>query len=161
MIRKSLFLAFLIFAYGMGFLEAAEPNNKIFGDIFLSPDHKEDWKTIKKAFEAHSIHKVKAQFFRKGNPPTNVQIGGDIPVEVARMVIELAMQYNRGVTDLLPQFRFFPNQISIGTSAFDESVPVAVRPEEVERLRDPSLSTSEFHRLYRTLTHEKGIPESR
>jgi hypothetical protein len=158
--RKYLFVTLLIFAYGIAFSEAADPNAAIFGDVFLSPDHKEDWNTIKKELESHSIHKVKAQFFRKGNPPTNVQIGSGISAEVARMVIEVAIQYNRGVTDLLPQFRFFPNQVSVGTSAFDESVPVAVRPEDLERLRERSLSTSEFHRLYRTLTHEAADPHA-
>ncbi len=127
----------------------------IFVDIFLSADHKDNFKIIRDQFAAHSIHKVKAQFFRQGNPPTNIAIGGQIHAEVARLVIDLAIKYNKGVTMLMPAFRFFPNQIAIGTSAFDESVPVAISPEDLERLKDPSLSTPEFHKLYKTLTHEK------
>ncbi len=135
--------------------EETNPNEKIFVEIFLSSDHKEDLDAIKKEFETHSIRRVKAQFFLKGNPPPNIAIGSQIPAETARLAIALAIKYNRGITHLLPQFRFFPNQIQIGTSAFDELVPVAIRPEDLERLKNPNLSDSQFRKLYRDLTREK------
>jgi hypothetical protein len=54
----------------------------------------------------------------------------------------------------LPQFRYFPDHIVIGSSAFDEASQIPLSPEDVERLSDPSLTTPEFHQLYRRLTGE-------
>ncbi len=150
----SLFLC-VLFSKWVVFAEEANQNEDIFVEVFLSLDRKEGFDAIRKAFEGHSIRRVSAQFFRKGNPPRNIAIGSQIPAPIARLVIDLAIQYNQGVTHLLPQFRFFPHQIAIGTSAFDERVPVAILPEDLERLKDPKLSTPEFHRHYRMLTGEK------
>lgn len=85
----------------------------------------------------------------------NIAVGSNISADVARLVIDTAITYNRGVTHLMPQFRFHPHQIAIGTSAFDELVPVAISPEALEQLKNPALSTVEFHQLYRRLTKEK------
>jgi hypothetical protein len=52
------------------------------------------------------------------------------------------------------QFRSFPDHIVIGSSAFDEASQIPINPEDVERLPDPSLTTPEFHELYRRLTGE-------
>lgn len=154
LVVASLVLLLIIFEPA-AFAAGATPNEKIFVEIFLSPDHKNDLDAIKKAFETHSIRRVKAQFFTKGNPPTNIAIGSEIPADIARFAIDLSIKYNRGITHLLPQFRFFPNQIAIGTSAFDELVPVAIRPEDLEQLKDPTLSDTQFRKRYRDFTGEK------
>ncbi len=151
-ITLTLFIVFsrTVFAEG-----SPDQNKKIFVEIFLAKERKEDLPVIKKKFVDYGIDRINAQFFRVGTPPPNIAIGSKIPAEIARMVIDLAIQYNHGVTHLLPQFRFFPHQISIGTSAFDELVPVAIRPEDLERLKDPTLSDAQFRTLYRQLTREK------
>jgi hypothetical protein len=139
--------------------ENGEANKKILVEIFLSSEHKEDLDKIKKAFEAVSITRIRAQFFRAGNPPENIAIGNGIPASVARLAIRLAITYNRGIKYLLPEYRYFPSHIAIGTSAFDEASQILVRPEDLERLSDPTLTTDQFHELYRHLTGEdKRLP---
>ncbi|MBI3609987.1 MAG: hypothetical protein HY204_04685 [Nitrospirae bacterium] len=131
-----------------------EANNKILVEIFLGSDRRNDLETIKKAFEAVSVTRIRVQFFRLGNPPTNIAIGNNVPAPVARLAIRLAVTYNRDVKSLLPQFRFFPDHIAIGTSAFDEKSEIPIRPDDLKRLSDPALTTAQFHALYRHLTGE-------
>jgi hypothetical protein len=136
-----------------------EENKKILVELFLAKERKGDLDTIKKELEAASITRIRAQFFRLGNPPENIAIGKNIPAPVARMAIRLALTYNRGIKFILPEFRFFPDHIVIGSSAYDEKSQIPIRPEDVKRLSDPSLSTEEFHHLYRSLTGEdKRLP---
>ncbi|MEK7702354.1 MAG: hypothetical protein AAB317_00130 [Nitrospirota bacterium] len=149
---KKIVIALFLF---LSFVEGSFAEDKVFVDVFLAPERKADAPTIKKILSDVSIDKVSIQFFRKGNPPQNIAVGSGISADVARLVIDLATTYNMGVTHLMPQFRFHPNQIAIGTSAFDELVPVAISPADLERLKNPALSTVEFRRLYRELTHEK------
>ena len=139
-----------------------ETNPKILVEIFLAAERREDLDKIVKAFETVSVTRVRAQFFRAGNPPENIAIGKTVPASVARLAIRLAITYNRGVKYLLPEYRFFPDHIAIGTSAFDEASQIPVRPEDLERLSDPSLTDDRFHELYRHLTGEdKRLPTYR
>jgi len=134
-------------------------NSKILVEIFLAPDRRGDLDVIEKAFEAVSITRIRTQFFRLGNPPANIAIGQNVPAAVARLAIRMAVTYNGGVKFLLPQYRFFPEHIAIGTSAFDEASNIPIRPEDLDRLSDPVLTTSQFHALYRHLTGEdKRLP---
>lgn len=130
-------------------------NSKILVEMFLAREQKEKLDHIKKEFEAFSVSRVRVQFFRLGNPPKNIAIGKEIPASVARFSIQTALTYNRGIKYLLPQFRFFPKHIAIGTSAFDESSQIPIRQEDLKRLSDPTLSTKEFHQLYRKLSGEE------
>lgn len=136
-----------------------ETNPEILVELFLSPEHKSDIEKIKKDLEAVSITRLRTQVFRLGNPPENIAIGSNISAPVARLAIRLAITYNRGIKYLLPEYRFFPNHIAIGTSAFDEASQIPIRPEDLERLSDPTLTTEQFHELYRHLTGEdKRLP---
>lgn len=123
-------------------------------EVFLSPEQREAIPIIKREFEALSITRVRPQVFRFGNPPKNIAIGRDVPASVGRLALQLAADYNRGVEFLLPEYRYFPRHIVIGSSAFDEASQIPVTPEDLQRLRDPSLSTDQFHKLYRSLTGE-------
>lgn len=134
--------------------EAPEANRKILVEIFLAPDRRSDLDVIQKAFGSVAVTRIRVQFFRLGNPPENIAIGKNVPADVARLAIRLAVTYNRGVKYLLPEYRFFPDHIAIGTSAFDEKSQIPIRPEDLERLSDPSLTTAQFHELYRHLTGE-------
>jgi hypothetical protein len=136
-----------------------EIDQTILVEIFLSPEHKKDLDKIKKAFEAVSITRLRAQFFRAGNPPENIAIGSNVSAPIARLAIHLAITYNRGVKYLLPEYRYFPDHIAIGTSAFDEASQIPIRLEDLDRLSDPSLNTEQFHELYRHFTGEdKHLP---
>jgi hypothetical protein len=135
------------------------PPSDILIELFLSPEQREAIPVIKREFEALSITRVRPQVFRLGNPPKNIAIGKDVPAPVARLALQLAVDYNRGVDFLLPEYRYFPKHIVIGSSAFDEASQIPIKPEDLQRLRDPSLSTDQFHELYRSLTGEdKRLP---
>jgi hypothetical protein len=136
-----------------------EVNKKILVEAFLSSEQRKNRETFKKELEAVSITRVTIQFFRLGHPPQNIAIGRNVPGEIARLAIRLAVTYNQGVKFLLPQYRFSHDYIAIGTSAFDESSQIPIRPEDLEQLSDPDLSTPEFHALYQKLTGEdKKLP---
>lgn len=128
-------------------------------EVFLSPDRRDNVPAIKREFEALSVTRVRPQVFRLGHPPKNIAIGRDVPASVAQLAIRLAVEYNDGVDFLLPEYRFFPRHVAIGSSAFDEASQIPITPENLARLRDPALTTEQFHALYRSLTGEdKQLP---
>ncbi len=134
--------------------DLAEINRRILVEITLAPERKGDFDAVRQAFAALSITRIKPLFFRLGHPPRNIVFGKSVPAETAREAIRLARAYNGGITKILPERRFIPHYIGIGTSAFDELVQVPIAPADVDRLADPSLSTEAFHRLYRCLSGE-------
>lgn len=141
-------------------VKAAEPVNEndrggksnIRVEIYLSPERKGEVDAIKRDFEALSITNVRPQVFRKGHPPQNIGIGKEIPANVARQAIELALKYNDGIKFFLPEKRLAAHYIGIGVSIFDEAFQVPATPDDLKRLSDPSLTDDQFHRLYQELT---------
>jgi len=134
--------------------DLSEINRRILVEITLARERKVDFEAIRQAFAAMSISRIHRDFLRLGHPPRNIVFGRAVPAETAREAIRLAKKYNGGIAKILPERRFIPHYIGIGTSAFDELVQVPIAPADVERLADPSLSTEAFHRLYRCLTGE-------
>ncbi len=134
-----------------------DPAN-ILVEIFLSADQKPNLETIKKEFGSFQIVKVKAKFFTLGHPPKNLAIGRNVSAPVARLAIRLATTYNGGVDLLLPEKRLAADYLAIGTSIFDESLQVPISPDDLERLTDPSLTTEQFHELYRRFAREDQPP---
>ncbi|MBI3802152.1 MAG: hypothetical protein HY282_00115 [Nitrospirae bacterium] len=131
-----------------------ETNRKILVELFLAAERKSDLDQIKRELEAVKITRIRPQFFKLGNPPQNIAIGKNIPASVARLAIKLARTYNRDIKTILPEYRFFPDHIVIGSSAFDEKSEIPITPQDLEKLSDPSLDTEAFHNLYRRLTGE-------
>ncbi|NIQ01389.1 MAG: hypothetical protein GWM98_14135 [Nitrospinaceae bacterium] len=123
------------------------------------PHKKEIWNFLKSKSIKVLPHTV--QFWRPkgGHPPTNIAIGHGLSAEDARMVIELAEKYNDRVEMLVLQSLNPANYAAIATSAWDEKSQIPITQEELEKLKDPSLSTQEFHTLYRQLTDEENLPE--
>jgi hypothetical protein len=140
--------------------ENRNDNNKILVEIFLANDRKGDLEAIKKEFAAFSITKVRPQFFKLGNPPQNIAVGRNVPADVARLAIRLANTYNQGIKFLLAEERLAADYLAIGTSIFDESFQIPVSPDDLKRLSDPALTTTQFHALYRHLTGEDKRPPS-
>jgi len=134
--------------------QTPDANGKILVELFLAKERKGDLDKITKEFEEAGITRVRHQFFRKGNPPENIAIGKNVPADVARLAIRLAVTYNRDIKFLLPEYRFFPDHIVIGSSAYDEKSQIPIRPEDLKRLSDPALTTAQYHDLYRQLTGE-------
>ncbi len=130
------------------------PREEIKVELFLMKERKKDGKFIKQLLAEQKIKKIMIQYFRAGNPPKNLVLGKRIPADVARMMIELAIHYNNGITHLVPEFRFYDHYAAFGNSAFDIQAQIPIAPEDLERLRDESLSTEEFHTLFRSLTGE-------
>jgi hypothetical protein len=150
----TLLLCFIPADRSSGSAPEQEANQKILVEIFLAPDRKGDIAAIKKEFAAVSITKVRTQFFKLGNPPENIAFGPNIPADIARLAIRLALSYNRGIKLLLPEERIRTDYIAIGTSIFDESFQRPITPEQLKQLSDPSLTTDQFHALYRKITRE-------
>jgi len=139
--------------------ENPDSNHEILVELFLAKERKSDLDTITKEFEQVGITRIRPQFFRLGHPPENIAIGKNIPADVARLAIQLAITYNQDIKYLLPEYRFFPDHIVIGSSAFDEKSQIPIKPEDLKKLSDPSLTTPQFHDLYRHLTGEdKRLP---
>lgn len=120
-------------------------------ELALAGDRKDDLPAIKEAFAGAGITKVRAHIYRAGRPPTNIAIGPAVPASVARLAFRLAQDYNGGVTLLLPEERLAPHYVGFGSSIFDELFQYPVSPDDVARLTDPTLTTEQFHALYRQL----------
>ncbi|HIK57914.1 MAG TPA: hypothetical protein EYF96_02345 [Nitrospinaceae bacterium] len=132
-------------------------------EIWLAYKHKKDKRKLKKLLKSKSIkvlgHTVQYWRPKGGHPPTNIAIGSGVSAEDARMAIELALKYNDHVDLLVLRPLNPPNYVAIATSAWDELSQIPIKPEDLERLRDPKLSTEEFHSLYYDLTNEGNIQQ--
>ena len=121
-------------------------------EVFLAKGQKKEAEAIRKGFEKVSVDNVHFQFFRAGRPPGNVAIGRAIEASIARLAIELALEHTRGIQLLVPEALLPAGWIGIGTSAFDEQNQIPITAEDVDKLRDPFLTTEQFHKLYRELS---------
>ena len=130
-------------------------------EIWLAHKHKKQKKELRGFLKSKSIkvltHTI--QFWRPkgGHPPTNIAIGSAVSAEDARMAIDFALKYNDRVDLLVLRPLNPPNYVAIATSAWDELSQIPIKPEDLERLRDPKLTTEEFHSLYYELTNEGNV----
>ncbi|HEU4686432.1 MAG TPA: hypothetical protein VFS39_18135 [Nitrospira sp.] len=121
-------------------------------EVVLSVAHKERLASIKEEFARAGMPNVHIQFVRRGQPPQNLGLGRDVPAETAREAIRLALKYNLGIGVLLPERLFPPRFITIASSNFDDTVESSIDEAALSQLRQPELTTNEFHRLYRGFT---------
>lgn len=133
-------------------------------EMWLAHKQKKNKREIKNFLKSKSIKVLPhtMQFWKPkgGHPPTNIAIGGGLSAEDARLAIDLAIKYNDKVESLVIQRINPPNYVAIATSAWDAKSETPITPEALERLRDPELTTKEFHALYVDLTGEMNIPET-
>ncbi|MGV7220064.1 MAG: hypothetical protein ACQ9MH_00910 [Nitrospinales bacterium] len=131
-------------------------------EMWLEHKHKKNNRAIRKVLKDKTIkvlhHTIQYWKPKGGHPPTNIAIGRGLSAEDARWVIDLALEYNDRVNGLIFQSLNPPNYVAIATSAWDEDSETPITPEQLAQLRDPKLSTQEFHALYVSLTNEKNIP---
>lgn len=139
-------------------VEIQESNQNILVEIFLSQEHKKDVDPIKNEFKKFSISKVRPQFFKLGNPPENIAIGKNVPVSAAQSAIQLALNYNQGIKFIIAEKRVAADYLAIGTSMFDERYQIRISPDDLKKLSDPSLTSSQFHEMYRHLTGDDKQP---
>ena len=134
-------------------------------EIWLSHKHKKQKKQIKGYLKSKSLKVLNhtIQIWRRGNghPPTTIAIGSAVSAKDARMAIDIALKYNDKVDTLILRPLNPPNYVAIATSAWDEDSEVSIKPEELAKLRDPQLTTEEFHSLYYELTNEAGVQRNK
>ena len=130
-------------------------------EMWLSHKQKKRKKELRDFLKSRSIkvlrHTVQYWKPRGGHPPTNIAIGSAVSAEDARLVIDLATQYNDKVDMLIVQSLNPPNYAAIATSAWDENSQISITEQDLEALKDPKLTTEEFHTLYRKLTNEANL----
>lgn len=99
--------------------------------------------------------KVRIKFFPFLDPPMNIGIGRCVSAEEARLAIREAIRHNGGVDRLIMQDIMPHHWVKIGTTDTSELTWIPISPEELARLTDPSLTTEQFHDLYRELARQK------
>lgn len=113
---------------------------------------------IKQDFAEAGLTNVHVQFLKAGRPPTNIGVGPQVTAERARAAIRLAKCYNRGITILLPERLFPDHYVTIASSSFDDTMEYTIGEEALRELENPSLTTEQFHELYRRLTLTDQMP---
>lgn len=133
-------------------------------EMWLSHKQKKKKKELRSYLKSKSIkvlrHTIQYWKPRGGHPPTNIAIGGGLSAEDARLVIDLALQYNDDINGLIHQRLNPANYVAIATSAWDDNSETPITKDQLAALRDTKLTTEEFHRLYRELTKEAEVAPS-
>ena len=127
-------------------------------EMWLAHKHKKNNREIRKFLKSKSLkvlrHTIQYWKPKGGHPPTNIAIGSLVSAKDARLMIDIAIQYNDKIDGLILRPLNPPNYVAIATSAWDEQSEILITPEDLEKLRDPKLTTEEFQALYADLTNE-------
>lgn len=124
-------------------------------EILLAKKWKEQTEEVKQSFtSSDNTLKVRIKFFPFLDPPMNIGIGKCVSAERARLAIQEAIRRNGGVDRLIMQDIMPHHWVKIGTTDTSELTWIPVEPEELARLTDPSLTTEQFHDLYRDLARQ-------
>ena len=130
-------------------------------EIWLAHKHKKNKRAIKELLKLKSLKVLgrTVQYWRAkgGHPPTNLAIGSAVSAEDARFAINFALKFNDRIEGLISRPLNPPNYVAIATSAWDARSETPITQEELTRLRNPKLTTQEFHSLYYELTNEANI----
>jgi hypothetical protein len=127
-------------------------------EIWLGYPHKKNKRDIKGVLKGNSLkvlrHTVQYWKPKGGHPPTNIAIGRAISARDAQWAIEFALKYNDNINGLIHQKINPPNYVAIATSAWDDNSETPITKDDLSALRNPKLTTEEFHLLYLKLTQE-------
>ena len=127
-------------------------------EMWLAHKHKKNNREIRAFLKSKSLKVLRhtIQYWRPkgGHPPTNIAIGSLVSAKDARLMIDIAIQYNDKIDGLILRPLNPPNYVAIATSAWDEQSEILITPEDLEKLRNPKLTTKEFQALYAELTNE-------
>ena len=130
-------------------------------EVVLASQYKSQVGALTEEFAQAGMPNVHFQFARYGQPPQNIGMGRAVPADKARDAIRLALKYNLGVGILLPERLFPPRFVTIASSNFDDTVEYPILKDDLEHLLDASLTTEQFHELYRQLTSVPLKPAGR
>ena len=127
-------------------------------EMWLAHKHKKNNQEIRKFLKSKNLkvlrHTIQYWKPKGGHPPTNIAIGSMVNAKDARLMIDIAIQYNDKIDGLILRPLNPPNYVAIATSAWDEQSEISITPKELEKLRDPKLTTEQFQSLYAELTNE-------
>lgn len=121
-------------------------------EVVLAYHYKGQVSALTEEFAQAGMPNVHFQFARQGQPPQNIGMGRAVPADKAREAIRLALKYNLGVGILLPERLFPPRFVTIASSNYDDTVEYPISNEDLAHLLDPSLTTEQFHDVYKQLT---------
>jgi hypothetical protein len=138
---------------------AVSPVSRI--EVVLASQYKNQIAAVTEEFVQAGMPNVHFQFFRQGQPPQNIGLGRDVPADKAREAIRLALKYNLGVGILLPERLFPPRFVTIASSNYDDTVEYPIDQATLAQLQNETLTTEEFHRLYKGLTSIPLPPKGR
>lgn len=130
-------------------------------EVVLASHYKSQVARLTEEFAQAGLTNVHFQFARQGQPPQNIGLGREVPADKAREVIRLALKYNLGVGILLPERLFPPRFVTIASSNYDDTVEFPIDQAALAQLQDSTLTTDDFHRLYRNLTSSRIEPKGR
>lgn len=119
---------------------------------YISKEFKKDQKAIFKEFEEGGNTRVDLRVFPMGETAKVVAVGRCVPAPVARHVLAKALKYTGGIGALVQQQFVSPYWLGVGATIFDEPSQHKVTEEQVRQLLNESLSSEEFHVLYRKLS---------
>ncbi len=132
-------------------------------EVWLAHKHKKDKKALRQILKDRTIKVLRHTFQfwkpRGGHPPTNIALGHGLSAADARWVIEFALKHNDRIDGLIHERLNPAYYVAVATSAWDEKSETKITPEQLEQLRDPNLSTEEFHALYVKLTGEQAVAQ--
>jgi hypothetical protein len=130
-------------------------------EVVLASQYKSQIVSLKEEFVQAGMPNVHFQFARQGQPPQNIGLGREVPADKAREAIRLALKYNLGVGILLPERLFPPRFVTIASSNYDDTVEYPIDQATLAQLQNETLTTEEFHRLYKGLTSIPLPPKGR
>jgi len=130
-------------------------------EVVLANHYRDQVSALREEFAQAGMPNVHFQFARRGQPPQNIGLGREVPADLAREAIRLAIKYNLGIAILLPERLFPPRFVTIASSNYDDTVEYPIDPAALVKLQDPTLTTDAFHRLYRDLTSVPLEPKGR
>lgn len=116
---------------------------------YISKKFKKDRKAIYKEFAEMGHTRIALRPFPMGKTAKVVAIGRCVPAYLARHIMQKTLKYTSGIESLVTQAFISSHWFGVGVTMFDEPSQQIVSPEQVQQLLDPSLSTEEFHALYR------------
>lgn len=121
-------------------------------ELTLPKKLKKQSKQIRETFrqEAPDV-KVRIEFMPFLDPPKNIGIGRCVSADTARWAMQQAMEFNGGIDRVILQNVVPHHWVGIGTTKLAELSWMPISPADLERLRDPGLSTEAFHALYNEL----------
>lgn len=144
--------AFLFFAVAENGAETSGIQSISRVEVVVAAQYKDNLDSLKQEFVEAGLGNVHVQVARRGSPPANIGLGSQVPADKAREAIRLALKYNQAVLILLPERLFPPRFVTIASSNFDDTVEYPILNEDLVQLLDTSLTTEQFHELYRRLT---------